>query len=149
MKPLQSALAALVLLLAPFAGAHAEDLFMVRSDLPFPETMATLQDSIRQHGYVVTRVQRVDIGLIAMGYKTDKYRVVFFAKLDETQRLAKEHPELIPYLPQKISIFAEEDQTVLIASNPAVLKALYPDRTLAKQFDRWENDLRSIFEEFR
>ena len=69
-------------------------LMMMRSSQPFPETMSELQAIIKSHGYVVSRVQRVDIGLTMMGYKTDKYRVVFFGKYDELQELTNKYPEL-------------------------------------------------------
>lgn len=139
----------LLVLFALCVSAQAEDLLMARSRQSFPEAMLTLQESIRNHGYVVQRVQRVDIGLTAMGYETDKYRVVFLSKLDETRSLAVQHPELIPYLPLKISIFAEGNQTLLVTSNPVALKGLYPDPELGMQFERWERDLRSIFEDVR
>ena len=42
--------------------ADAEQLLMARSVEPFPEAMLDLQESIRAHGYAVTRVQRVDVG---------------------------------------------------------------------------------------
>jgi len=61
-------------------SVNAEDLLMVRSAQPFPETMLSLEESIKDHGYIVTRVQRVDVGLKKFGFKTDKYRIVFFGK---------------------------------------------------------------------
>ncbi len=127
----------------------AEDLLMVRSHQAFPEAMVALQQAISDKGYKITRVQRVDIGLTGMGYKTDKYRVVFFTKLDEIRELSAKHPELIPYLPPKISIFAEDNQTVLVATNPTIFKNLYPAIDLAVVFDRWEQDIRNIFETVR
>jgi hypothetical protein len=60
--------------------AIAEEIVMTRSVLAFPEAMLALQESIRAHGYTVSRVQRIDIGLTGMGYKTDKYRIVFAGK---------------------------------------------------------------------
>ena len=42
--------------------------------------MAVLQHAIGTQGYTLSRVQRVDIGLTESGFKTDKYRVVFFGK---------------------------------------------------------------------
>lgn len=149
MKQLALALTLLLLSVGISAQALAEDLFMKRSDQAFPETMVNLQDSIKQHGYVVTRVQRVDIGMQAMGYKTDKYRVVFFAKLDELRALSDKHPDIVPYLPQKISLFAEGEQTLVVASNPGILKSLYPNRGLDPLFDRWEADLRAIFKDMQ
>ncbi len=65
------------------APLFANDLLMVRTRQGFPEAMLTLQTSIKEHGYAISRVQRIDIGLTGMGYKTDKYRVVFVGKPDE------------------------------------------------------------------
>ena len=123
----------------------AEDMIMTRSVLAFPEAMLALQESITAHGYTVSRVQRIDIGLTGMGYKTDKYRVVFAGKIDEIRELTNKAPQLTPYLPPKISIFAEGDQTVLVTINPKEYAAIAGDAVDPVFFDRWESDLRSIF----
>ncbi|MDH3871095.1 MAG: DUF302 domain-containing protein [Gammaproteobacteria bacterium] len=125
--------------------ASAEEVLMARSLQPFPETMLALQESIRAHGYTVSRVQRVDIGLTGMGYKTDKYRIVFAGKIDEIRYLSGKAPQLIPYLPPKISIFAEGSQTILISANPKLYAEIAGDAVDPAFFDRWESDLRSIF----
>jgi len=124
---------------------NAEEILMARSLQPFPEAMLALQDSIRDHGYTLSRVQRVDIGLTGMGYKTDKYRIVFLGKIDEVRELAVKAPQMIPYLPLKISIFAEDSQTILITSNPRLYVAIAGDAVDPAIFERWERDLRSIF----
>jgi uncharacterized protein (DUF302 family) len=100
---------------------------MVRSLQPFPEAMLTLQESIRDHGYTISRVQRVDIGLTGMGNKTDKYRIVFFGKVDEVRGLTGKAPQMIPYLPFKISIFAKGGQTILITSNSKLYTTIAGD----------------------
>ena len=69
------------------------EMIMVRSSEAFPETMATLQAAIRSKGYTLSRIQRVDVGLNAKGYKTDKYRVVFFGKGEQIQQLASQYPQ--------------------------------------------------------
>jgi uncharacterized protein (DUF302 family) len=120
-------------------------MIMVRSVLPFPEAMLALQESIAAHGYTVSRVQRIDIGLTGMGYKTDKYRVVFAGKIDEIRQLTAMSPELTPYLPPKVSIFAEEEQTILVTINPRIYAEIAGDAIDPVIFDRWESDLRSIF----
>ena len=125
--------------------AVAEDMIMTRSVLAFPEAMLALQESISAHGYTVSRVQRIDIGLTGMGYKTDKYRVVFAGKIDEIRELTSKAPQLTPYLPPKISIFAEGDQTILVTINPKEYAAIAGDAVDPVFFDRWESDLRSIF----
>ena len=139
-----------LLLLAAFIFQHAhvasaEDIIMTRSILPFPEAMLALQESIREHGYTVSRVQRIDIGLTGMGYKTDKYRIVFAGKLDEIRMMARLSPQLTAYLPPKISIFAENGHTVLVTLNPEIYAEIAGDAIDPVIFDRWSSDLRSIF----
>ena len=97
----------------------------------------------------MSHVQRCDSGLTGLGYETDGYRVVFFGKLDEVRQLSAEYPELIPFLPLKISVFAEGDESIVSVINPTSLGSFYPGEALARQFDRWENDLRSILRELR
>jgi uncharacterized protein (DUF302 family) len=132
----------------PLASMLASDLIMARSHEKFPEAMLTLQTSIKEHGYKVARVQRIDIGLTGMGYKTDKYRVVFVGKLDEIQYLTKKYPHMTAYLPPKVSIFAEEGDTVLVTINPNVYKEMIDDDKDKLIFDRWENDIYSVFDDF-
>ena len=132
-------------LLSMSALALAEEIVITRSVLAFPEAMLALQESITAHGYTVSRVQRIDIGLTGMGYKTDKYRVVFAGKIDEIRELTNKAPQLTPYLPPKISIFAEGDQTILVTINPKEYAAIAGDAVDPVFFDRWESDLRSIF----
>ena len=125
--------------------ANAQEIIMTRSKQPFPETMLVLQESIRAHGYTVSRVQRIDIGLTGMGYETDKYRIVFAGKSDEIRMLTEKAPQLIPYLPPKISIFAEGEQTVLVTIHPAVYGRIAGDAVDPVFFERWASDLQSIF----
>ncbi len=130
------------------SNAWSEDLIMARSKQKFPEAMLTFQTSIKDHGYQITRVQRIDVGLTAKGYKTDKYRVVFLGKKDEIQYLVKKYPALIAFLPAKASIYAEGGQTLLVTANPRILGNMVDDKDKVI-FSRWENDVRSVFEEFR
>ena len=123
----------------------ADEIIMTRSTLPFPEAMLALQESIREHGYTVSRVQRIDIGLTGMGYKTDKYRIVFAGKIDEIRMMAERSPQLAAYLPPKISIFAENGHTVLVTLNPEIYAEIAGDAIDPVIFDRWSSDLRSIF----
>ncbi|PIQ14069.1 MAG: DUF302 domain-containing protein [Hydrogenophilales bacterium CG_4_9_14_3_um_filter_59_35] len=144
-KTVQFLLAALLLCLG--SAACADQLLMIRSDLPFPEAMMVLQNAITTRGYKVTHVQNVDIGLTKTGYKTDNYKVVFYGKAEEVAQLTARHSDLIPYLPLNIAIFAERDNTILVTSRPGVLADFFPDTELKNLFTRWENDLTEIFNE--
>ena len=126
--------------------AVADELIMARVARPFPEAMNSLQQTIRDHGYVISRVQRVDVGLTASGFQTAEYRLVFFGKPAEVAQLAARHPELIPYLPLQIVIFAEGDDSIILAASPAKLAEFYPDPELGLLFGRWDRELRAIFD---
>jgi len=146
MRPLQKYLLSLLLVIVwlPAQAIITGELIMVRSDKTFPEAMLILQDAIKQQGYTLSRVQRVDIGLTMSGYPTDKYRIVFFGKKDEIHRLTRQYPELIPYLPLKIAIFAEAEETLLVTTDPAIFMDLYPDPRLHKLFHQWHEDILNI-----
>lgn len=136
----------LLLLAGLLRPVLAQDLFMVRSRVPFAEAMLMLQEAVREQGYTLSRVQRVDVGLTNMGYKTDKYRVVFFGKPEQVRRLTRNHPELIPYLPLKIAIFAEETDTLLISANPRRMAEFYGDDELTAVFEQWAVDIQAMLD---
>jgi uncharacterized protein (DUF302 family) len=131
------------------ANLLAAQLIMVRSTQTFPETMLALQEAIAAQGYTVSRVQRVDVGLTASGYQTDRYRVVFFGKADEVHEITEKHPEMIPYLPWKIVIFAEEEETLMVTYDPESFSAFFPDEDLVKAFSVWRRDIHAILERVR
>jgi len=147
MKPLTHLLLGLSLLLS--SQAMASQMIMVRVPQSFPEAMLGLQASIVKQGYTVSRVQRVDIGLTNSGFKTDKYRVVFFGKADEVARLTESNPELIPYLPWKVVIFAEQEETLIVAHDPESFASFFPDKELLTTFKIWRKDLVEMLERVR
>jgi len=147
LSSMKNVLVSLILLVG--MNAHAEDLLMVRSPHSFPEAMLALQSAIDGHGYTLSRVQRVDIGLTGSGFVTDKYRVVFFGKIDEIRTLTTRYPQLIPYLPLHMTIFAEDEETLVVMEDPARLAQVVTDPEAAAQFRRWHNDALSIFDELR
>lgn len=145
MKPIRLVLL-FTLLMAPFAWA--DEMMMVRTAQDFPEAMLTLQEAIVAHGYTVSRVQRVDIGLTAAGYETDKYRVIFFGVPDEVRAMTARYPGLIPYLPLKITLFAEGDDTLAATFDPTLFNDMVTpeDRVILK---RWRDDFISILSDLR
>lgn len=126
----------------------ADELLMVRAERPFTDAIGDLQIAIQDHGYRVARIQRVDVGLASGGYTTAEYRLVFFGKPEEMREIEDRYPELLPYLPLKIVIFAEGDSTLALAYNPAVLQTFFKIDPLQTRFRRWETDIRSILDQF-
>lgn len=137
----------LCLLLGLSHTAASEELLMARIARPFPEAMNNLQETIRAKGYVVSRVQRVDVGLTASGFQTAEYRLVFFGKQAEIRELSAAYPELIPYLPLTIVVFAEGDDTLILTTDPLKLGEFFNKPELLKRFGVWEKDVRAIFDD--
>ena len=130
-------------------ASESHGLILHRSIQNFPEAMLALQTSIGEHGYTVSRVQRVDIGLTKSGYKTDKYRIVFFGKSSEIRAVKQSQPQLIPYLPLKVVIFSENNETLLVASNMTQFAILAENENTKVLLQRWNNDIQSIFSEIK
>ena len=136
---------ATVLLALP---ARGDELLMVRAERPFADAISDLQIAIQDHGYRVARIQRVDVGLASGGYTTAEYRLVFFGKPEEMREIEDRYPELLPYLPLKIVIFAEGDSTLALSYNPAILQTFFRIAPLRTTFQRWEKDIREILDQF-
>ena len=124
-------------------------LLMARSNEQADVSMAVLQDALESYGYTIAHVQKCDGGMEEFDYKTDYYRVVFFGKIGEVRPIIEKHPEMAAYLPLKITVFAENKESVLVALDPLQLGAFFNDAELSIQFARWHNDLRAILAEVR
>jgi uncharacterized protein (DUF302 family) len=142
----QLRLLVLVLLLGLYQTVSAEELLMARVNRPFPEAMNNLQEAIREKGYVISRVQRVDVGLTSSGFQTAEYRIVFFGKQNEIRELSASYPDLIPYLPLTIVVFAEGDDTLVLSTDPLKLGEFFNNPELLTRFSAWEKDVRAIFD---
>ena len=129
--------------------ARAEGVLMARTDNQFPEAMTLLQNAISSRGYKITRLQEVNENLARRDFKSDMYRVVYFGKYEEIKEVTATHPELIPFLPLNITIFAEGDQAVLVAAHPKMLERFFPDQKLKPIFEHWEADMLAIMDEVR
>ena len=129
--------------------ASEQDVIMIRASVPFPEAMTSLQNSIIEHKYTLSRVQRVDIGLEKAGFKTDRYRIVFFGKHDEMKAVTDKYPEMAVYLPLKVVIFSEDEETMLVALNPLHFSDALGKPEFNILFKRWANDMKSIMDDVR
>ena len=139
----------LTLVFAANCSARADGLVMARSLQMFPEAMTTLQNSISARGYKITRLQEVNENLARRDFKSDMYRVVFFGKYDEIKALSAQNPNLIPFLPLSITIYAEDNQAILVSAHPREFEQFFPDPTLKPVFERWEKDIIQIMGEVR
>ena len=127
----------------------ASDLLMARVNRMFPEAMTLLQSAISSRGNTVTRLQQVNENLQRREFQSDMYRVVYFGKHEEVRRATARNPQLIPFLPLNITIFAEGDETIMVASHPQMLREFFPDPELQPLFERWEKEMVEIMDEVR
>lgn len=131
------------------ANAREDNFFMVRTEKPFEIAMEKIQGLIEDYGYSVAHTQRCDGGLNDFGYETDYYRVIFFGKYEEVKALSNDYPEIIPFLPLKFLVFAENDETVIVSLNPDTLADYFDSMDIKNQLQRWHNDINEMFSEIR
>ena len=137
----------LLFLLTCSTHVQAEKVMMARSYDGFDATFESVRQALESRDYKVAHVQKCDGGLKDFGYATDFYRVIFFGKPDEVRHWSKAHPEMIPYLPLKIAVFAEGDQVLVVSFDPEELAVMFDDKALRTQFSRWKNDIESVLAE--
>jgi hypothetical protein len=77
------------------------------------------------------------------------YRIVFFGKPEEIRSLTAAHPQLIPYLPLKMTLFAEQEETLLVALDPTALYEVVPTEEFRYRLQRWKNDIQAVMDELR
>ncbi|MCF6282378.1 MAG: hypothetical protein L3J28_09240 [Candidatus Polarisedimenticolaceae bacterium] len=128
---------------------QADNLMMVRSKLPFLQAEALLKAQIEAHGYTISSAKRIDIDLVAIGMTKGAYRVVQFGKPNELKKLANAFPEMIPFLPLQVVIFAEWEETLFVTLSPAFYSQIAPQGELAPIYTRWAQDLGSILNMMR
>jgi uncharacterized protein (DUF302 family) len=131
------------------APAVADGLLMARTKNQFPEAMTLLQSAISSRGYTITRLQQVNENLQKRHFASDMYRVVYFGKYDEIKQVTAKYPELIPFLPLNITVFAEGNQAILVASQPRMLEGMFTDPEMKPLFEQWEKDTEAIIDEVR
>jgi uncharacterized protein (DUF302 family) len=131
------------------AAQAAQTTLMARSKLAFAPALEEVKRVLGEYGYTVAHVQKCDGGMAQFGYHSDKYQVVFFGKLEEVRRISHSHPEMIPFLPLKMAVFAEHDETVMVALDPLELGRYIQDPHLQIQLERWRSDLRAMLQELR
>lgn len=138
-----------IALLAFACAAQADNMLMSRIQMRAEIVLEYVKSSIEEHGYSIAHLQLCDGGMKDFGYASDVYRVVFFGKVEEVRRISADYPELVTYLPLKLAVIAEKDETLLTVLNPEALAPYYADEALQIQLGRWHNDLQSILDDVR
>ncbi|MCF6281622.1 MAG: hypothetical protein L3J28_05295 [Candidatus Polarisedimenticolaceae bacterium] len=133
-----------IVLLMFTASVSAGNLIMVRTVLPFESAVETLKVAIAEAGYTVLDDSLVDISLVSASFSTPKYKAIMLESRVGTAELLDRHPMLASFLPLRITIFAEDESSVLVSLNPVYLENYYPDEELAGFFWQWNRDIQQI-----
>ena len=142
-------LAALLLLMGS-AHAITNDMMMVRMHIKAEVAIEYLKSALEQRGYAIAHTQKCDGGMHSFGYTTDFYRSIFFGKGTEAREIAKAHPDFVSYIPLKMTVVAERDETVMSIVNPHAFDRFYSDDPMMLQhFKNWHHDILSIFSDLR
>lgn len=144
----QSWVAGVLAWMLVFPVQAEQNLIMARSSAKAEQVMGVLKETLTEYGYTVAHTQRCDGGMAEFDYKSDFYRVVFFGKLEEVREILARHPEMSAYLPLKIAVIAENDETLLAAMDPRALSPMFPeDPQLQLQLVHWHNDIQAMLDE--
>ena len=142
-----------LIVVSPLAQSNTEkmdksnQMLLVRADHKFEDTLDIVKDVLHKNGFEVAHVQRCDGGLKHMGYNTDKYRIVFFGRLEEVREISKTHSELIPFLPFKLLVYAEGNQSIISIMNPENLKGTLKDKAFNRKLEEWKDEFVKILEQ--
>jgi len=127
----------------------AENFLSIRARAPFDATLQEAESLIEGYGYKLAHVQRCDGGMADFCYKSDFYRILFIGKLDEFRQITANHPQLVPFLPLKVLIFAENNDTIVSVLNPLMLMDSVDDEAVKIQLMRWHSDLSAMLNELQ
>ncbi|HKJ71322.1 MAG TPA: DUF302 domain-containing protein [Gammaproteobacteria bacterium] len=109
-------------------------------------TLNQLQNAIDEEGFTFMRIQNVDKGLEAHGFKRAPYKIVFFGNRKQFQRARRIDPRVTPYLPLKITVFqGESGNTHLSVADPAVVGRMF-NPGLKSQFEDWSQAMKRILD---
>jgi uncharacterized protein (DUF302 family) len=137
-------------LLISSAQAITNDMMMVRMHMKADVAIEYLKSALEKRGYAIAHTQKCDGGMHSFGYTTDFYRSIFFGKGAEAREISKAHPDFVSYIPLKMTVVAERDETVMSIVNPHVFDRFYPDAPMMLQhFKNWHHDILSTFSDLR
>ena len=132
------------------AQAITNDMMMVRMHIKADVAIEHLKSALEKRGYAIAHTQKCDGGMHSFGYTTDFYRSIFFGKGAEAREISKAHPDFVSYIPLKMTVVAEREETVMSIVNPHVFDRFYSDDPMMLQyFKNWHHDILSIFSDLR
>jgi uncharacterized protein (DUF302 family) len=138
----------LTLLLFSSFSLAIDSFNVVRVNTNFNNTWQALNDKVDEYNYKTAYLQRCDFALNERDYKSDKYRILFFGEYKKMEYLSRKYPAIVPYLPLKVVVMAEGDNTIIINNPLQILLPTLEDKD-KEIINKWQQDLDKIFAEIK
>ena len=126
----------LAALVAP--PAMGLEILSYRIHAPAEQVLETLKNIVVEQGYQVAKIQRVDKAMKKVKLTTAEYRLLHFGRSSENRELLERCPELLPWLPLRITLAAERQHTLFFSLNPKTLEDICPGTAV---FESWRGDI--------
>ena len=107
-----------------------------------------LSAAILDHGYTPIKIQPVDQGLRKKGYDASDYKVIFFGKKSQVDKVLAIHPAAAVMLPLKIILYHKGDVVVASAPRLEMWKGVFHKKAINDMIDQWQKDLAGILKEY-
>jgi uncharacterized protein (DUF302 family) len=138
----------LTLLLFSSFSLAIDSFNVVRVNTNFNNTWQALNDKVDEYNYKTAYLQRCDFALNERDYKSDKYRILFFGEYKKMEYLSRKYSAIVPYLPLKVVVMAEGDNTIIINNPLQILLPTLEDKD-KEIINKWQQDLDKIFAEIK
>lgn len=119
---------------------------LVRTSYSFDQAIDTAEQHLINKGYTVVFTQKCDNALGHYQYATDSYRVLMFSKLDFSRQWLPKYPEIAAFLPLRLAVFAEGDDTMLASYHPMDIAKGLNTPELNPFFEQWAQDIEAIMQ---
>ena len=126
-------------------NVNADSGFLLKKiNANFNQTWYSLYNQVKKSGYQTTYLQRCDFALKQRKYESNKYRILFFGKYENMEYLSKKYPKIVPFLPLKVVVIEEKNQTLLLANMPNILLEIVRGGDV-HIINKWQKDMEDIF----
>ena len=132
-----------------FAQAMETDMFMsAEKRANYQPALDDLSAAIIDLGYTPIKIQPIDHGLRKMGYDLSDYKVIFFGKKAQVDKVLAIYPEAAVMLPLKIILYHKGDVVVAMTPRMEMWKSVFHKKGLNEIIDQWHKDLAGILKEY-
>jgi len=138
-------IAAVGLFLLTLKPACANDELVTKNSVQeFGSALSAVQMALEENGFKVQFVQSIDIGLANAGYRSDKYRIVFFMPEHGVKAVLVKRADLAELFPLKVTVYRDNGKVYMLrAQSASQLDNSVPDEVRAS-FRTWDRQVNQV-----